>query len=243
MNALFDFGKRYQNTYSSAPLAFLGQKQNMLKVFFRVLNSHFQISDEMVFLDLFGGSGLLSHNLKCAYANNRVIYNDFDNYASRLMPERMQILSEIQSFANELLKDYSKDRQMNDDEKAKLFAFIDKYPHEKIDFIQLSSWFCFSGRFYTNYEDFKKNAKYNRLSNKKLSAAGYLEGVERVAGDYRAIYQQFKGEKLFLVLDPPYLQTIQNSYQMHFGLGEFLDLMDILREAEIWILFSSERSI
>ena len=63
-----------------------------------------------------------------------------------------------------------------------------------------------------------------------------------MAGDYRAIYQQFKGEKLFLVLDPPYLQTIQNSYQMHFGLGEFLDLMDILREAEIWILFSSERS-
>lgn len=104
MSSLFDFGKRYENTYQTAPLSFLGQKKNMLKVFFRVLEKYFKIDDDMVFLDLFGGSGLLSHHLKCCYPNNRVVWNDFDNYAERLKPERIKILKEIQAFANELLK-------------------------------------------------------------------------------------------------------------------------------------------
>ena len=59
----------------------------------------------MVFLDLFGGSGLLSHHLKCRYPNNRVVWNDFDNYAERLKPERIKILQEIQAFANAVSKD------------------------------------------------------------------------------------------------------------------------------------------
>lgn len=242
MNALFDLGQRYKNAYPQAPLAFLGQKRNMIKVFLRVLNSYFKIADDMVFLDLFGGSGLLSHHLKCAYPNNRVIWNDFDNYAQRLEPERIQILSEIQAFANELLKDCKNKDRLSDKHRDELLAFITRYPLDKIDFIQLSSWFCFSMHLHTNFDGFKKEPQYNRVTNKKLQTQGYLEGVERVSGDYRQIYQQFKGEKLFLVLDPPYLQTMMNSYKMHFGLGEFLALMDILREAEIWILFSSERS-
>lgn len=104
MSSLFDFGKRYENTYQTAPLSFLGQKKNMLKVFFRVLEKYFKIDNDMVFLDLFGGSGLLSHHLKCRYPNNRVVWNDFNNYAERLKPERIKILKEIQAFANELLK-------------------------------------------------------------------------------------------------------------------------------------------
>ena len=37
-----------------------------------------------VFVDLFGGSGLLSHITKYYHPESRVIYNDFDNYRHRI---------------------------------------------------------------------------------------------------------------------------------------------------------------
>lgn len=242
MSSLFDFGKRYENTYQTAPLSFLGQKKNMLKVFFRVLEKYFKIDDDMVFLDLFGGSGLLSHHLKCHYPNNRVVWNDFNNYAERLKPERIKILKEIQAFANELLKEKAKEQPLSKAEKDELLNFIAQYPQDKLDFIQLSSWFCFSGSLCENFETFKRACKYMRLTTKTLQTQGYLDGVERVSGDYRLIYEKFKNEKLFVVADPPYLQTMNDSYKQHFTLGDFLDLNDILMKIDKWILFSSERS-
>lgn len=48
--------------YLSAPLPFQGQKRMFAKEFIKVLK-HYQ--DDAVFVDLFGGSGLLSHITKC----------------------------------------------------------------------------------------------------------------------------------------------------------------------------------
>lgn len=44
--------------YNSAPLPFQGQKRMFAKEFIKVLQ---QFPDGTVFVDLFGGSGLLSH--------------------------------------------------------------------------------------------------------------------------------------------------------------------------------------
>ena len=38
-----------------------------------------------MFVDLFGGSGLLSHITKCVRTDATVVYNDFDNYRCRLV--------------------------------------------------------------------------------------------------------------------------------------------------------------
>ena len=46
----------------SAPLPFMGQKRMFAKEFVKVLG---QFRDKAVFVDLFGGSGLLSHIAKC----------------------------------------------------------------------------------------------------------------------------------------------------------------------------------
>lgn len=43
-----------------------------------------EIKQDTIFLDVFGGSGLLSHNLKRWYPHNEVVWNDFDNYQARL---------------------------------------------------------------------------------------------------------------------------------------------------------------
>ena len=47
--------------YLSAPLPFVGQKRMFARKFIKVLE---QFKDKTVFVDLFGGSGLLSHITK-----------------------------------------------------------------------------------------------------------------------------------------------------------------------------------
>ena len=63
--------------YKSAPLPFQGQKRRYVGEFCRVLG---QIRDARIFVDLFGGSGLLSHIAKRERPDAMVVYNDFDGY-------------------------------------------------------------------------------------------------------------------------------------------------------------------
>ena len=67
--------------FTTAPLPFQGQKRKFLKQFKPAL---LQYSENATYVDLFGGSGLLSHTVKSIYPDARVIYNDFDNYRERL---------------------------------------------------------------------------------------------------------------------------------------------------------------
>lgn len=69
----------------SAPLPFVGQKRMFAREFIKVLG---QFPDSTVFVDLFGGSGLLSHITKCVRPDATVVYNDFDNYRCRLVISR-----------------------------------------------------------------------------------------------------------------------------------------------------------
>ena len=75
------------------PASFRGQKRMFASEFRKVLK---RFSDKTVFIDLFGGSGLLSHITKRERPDATVIYNDHDNYRERL---------ENIHRTNELLKD------------------------------------------------------------------------------------------------------------------------------------------
>lgn len=72
-----------QAVYKTAPLPFMGQKRNFLKKIKAVLSEK-KIDKDTVFIDVFGGSGLIAHNVKTWYEDNEVIWNDFDNYQERL---------------------------------------------------------------------------------------------------------------------------------------------------------------
>lgn len=80
--------------YLSAPLPFVGQKRMFAKEFMKVLE---QYPDGTLFVDLFGGSGLLSHIAKSLKPHSTVIYNDFDNYRFRMkhIPQTNQLLADI----------------------------------------------------------------------------------------------------------------------------------------------------
>lgn len=64
------------HTFNKAPLPFLVQKRNYLKIIREMgFNSK-------TVIDLFGGSGLLAHTIKQSCPSARVIFNDFDDYQS-----------------------------------------------------------------------------------------------------------------------------------------------------------------
>ena len=72
--------KKMKN-YNQAPLPFQGQKRRFLKEFKNELQ---EFSPTATYVDLFGGSGFLSHTVKQHYPDATVVYNDFDNYTYRL---------------------------------------------------------------------------------------------------------------------------------------------------------------
>lgn len=67
--------------YSKPPLPFEGNKKLWRKNYKEILKEY---NDIEIFVDLFGGSGILSNWTKNTYKNTIVIYNDFDNYCERL---------------------------------------------------------------------------------------------------------------------------------------------------------------
>ena len=93
-----------QKNYTSAPLPFMGQKRKFIKEFKKVLKGY---SDDVTIVDLFGGSGLLSHTAKRAKPNATVIYNDFDNYQQRIanIPRTNALLERIRETTNGLPAD------------------------------------------------------------------------------------------------------------------------------------------
>lgn len=67
--------------YNTAPLPFMGQKRRFVNQFREALR---EFSTATTFVDLFGGSGLLSHITARERPDARVIYNDFDDYHLRI---------------------------------------------------------------------------------------------------------------------------------------------------------------
>ena len=86
--------------YMSAPLPFVGQKRMFAKEFIKVLE---QFPEDTVFVDLFGGSGLLSHIAKCQKPGAKVVYNDFDNYRRRLVhiPQTNRLIADIRELVGD----------------------------------------------------------------------------------------------------------------------------------------------
>lgn len=78
--------------YNTSPLPFQGQKRTFIKKFKESLNKY---PENAIFVDLFGGSGLLSNTVKELKPTAKVIYNDYDNFTERLeaIPTTNEILS------------------------------------------------------------------------------------------------------------------------------------------------------
>ncbi|WP_264522124.1 DNA adenine methylase [Flavobacterium sp. N1994] len=226
--------------FITAPLPFMGQKRNFLKDFNKALENY---PDNAIYVDLFGGSGLLSHTVKQLYPKARVIYNDYDNFSKRLqnIAKTNALLADIRV----ILEGYPKDKKIDDPYKSAILSRLELEDKAGfVDWITISSSILFSGKYHLNLQEFQKATLYNTIRMSDYSADGYLEGVERVADDYKKIFQAFKdNECVVFLVDPPYLSTDVKAYKSYWKLADYLDVLTVLDGTRYFYFTSNKSSI
>ena len=224
--------------YSQAPLPFMGQKRKFIKAFKQVLSDY---PDDVTIVDLFGGSGLLSHVAKREKPNATVVYNDFDNYQQRIaaIPLTNALLARIREVTDSL----PRGKVIRQPHREQILEIIAEEEQQGfVDYITLSPSLLFSMKYANNMDELVKQTFYNTVRRNDYCADGYLDGLTIVHKDYKALFNEFKNKPnvLFLV-DPPYLSTEVGTYTMSWRLADYLDVLTVLQGHD-YVYFTSNKS-
>lgn len=226
--------------YNSAPLPFVGQKRMFAKEFRKVLE---QFPDGTTFVDLFGGSGLLSHIAKCQKPHSKVVYNDFDGYRLRLehIPQTNELLAELR----EIVQGTPRYKPIIGDAREKVFECLQRHQERYgyLDFITISTSIMFSMKYRLSIEEMRKEALYNTIRKTDYPlCSDYLDGLTIVSADYKQVFNQYQNtpDVVFLV-DPPYLSTEVGTYKMYWRLADYLDVLTVLA-GHSFVYFTSNKS-
>lgn len=230
--------------YNQPPLPFMGNKRNMLKHIKAVLETmreDGQIDSETIFIDCFGGSGLVSHNIKQWYPSNRVVWNDYDNYQEQL--NHLDTTEQLRQEIAKIINDTPKQDKLHPHTKEKILTLLQDKAQSGafIDYTTISTYLLFSGNYATKYQELAKHTFYNRITLTPLNNKGYLAGVERTQADFINLLDSYKDiTNKYLILDPPYLQTQKGNYNDSFQLAQFFNLIE--RVQKPYIFFGSHKS-
>lgn len=226
--------------YLQAPLPFVGQKRMFAKEFIKVLHGY---PEGTVFVDLFGGSGLLSHITKCQRPDALVVYNDFDGYCQRLknIPATNVLLADLRRITAGTLRD----KPICGKVREEIFQRIEREEKEKdyVDYITLSSSLLFSMKYCLSLGEFRKETLYNGIRKTDYPLSNdYLEGLTIVSADYKEVFNRYKNlPGVVFLVDPPYLSTEVGTYKMYWRLSDYLDVLGIL-EGHSFVYFTSNKS-
>lgn len=227
--------------YKSAPLPFVGQKRMFVREFIKVLS---QFPADTVFVDLFGGSGLLSHIAKRTKPESTVVYNDFDNYRCRLqhIPQTNRLIADLRDIVADKVP---RNKPITGELRKRIFARIEQEERVVgyVDFITLSSSIMFSMKYKLSVPEMRKEALYNSIrKNDYPLCSDYLEGLEITSCDYKELFNRYKDTPgvVFLV-DPPYLSTDVGTYNMYWKMADYLDVLNVLARHS-FVYFTSNKS-
>jgi hypothetical protein len=225
--------------FTQAPLPFMGQKRRFLKQVKEVLDN---CPDDATYVDLFGGSGLLSHTIKQYYPNAKVVYNDYDNYRLRLqnVDNTNKLISDIRA----IVANSTKDKRIVEPEKRLILKRVLQEEKEKgyVDYITLSSNILFSMKYVHSYEVLAKETLYNCVRSSPYTVDNYLDGLNIESVDYKELFAKYKtADKVVFLVDPPYLSTEVGSYKNYWKLKDYLDVLDVLNGTN-YIYFTSNKS-
>lgn len=226
--------------YTSAPLPFMGQKRRFLKDFKNALNEY---PKNAIYVDLFGGSGLLAYTAKQVSPNSKVIYNDFDNYSQRIanIDKTNQLISDLR----EIVKDSPKDKKIIGIVRDKVLERVlqdDKKGY--VDYITLSSSILFSMKYVQSFETLQKETFYNCVRQSNYTAVGYLDNLEIVSQDYKELFDKYKDlQDVVFLVDPPYLSTEAGTYKSYWKLKDYLDVLRVLENTNYFYFTSNKSSI
>lgn len=192
-------------------------------------------------VDLFGGSGLCSHTIKQARPDLTVIWNDYDDYQSRLdhigttneQCEALRHMTESLSRYNRIDKDTTLHKA--------IFDYLAQQKYVDLETICSTLMFSSNGNRKLN----PAHHLYNCVPKNPYSAEGYLDGVTRVQMDYRDLLKKAPKDAI-LVVAPPYLTTTAARYgkrqdDVYWGLTEHMRLLNYIKGSK-FIYFSSSKS-
>lgn len=182
--------------------------------------------DDAVYVDLFGGSGLLSHITKCEKPDATVVYNDFDNYRQRLT---------VGCTRHKLIPKDIRETVLERLEQEEATGFV--------DYITLSSSLQFSMKYCTSLNKLCKESFYNNIRTTDYPPCDdYLQGLEITSCDYKELFERYKDmPNVVFLVDPPCLSTEVGTYTMRWGLSDYLDVLIVLA-GTTFIYFTSNKS-
>lgn len=226
--------------YTAAPLPFVGQKRRFVGEFRRAIAD---CPDNTIFVDLFGGSGLLSHIAKHDRPQATVVYNDYDNYRQRIkcIDATNALLADIRA----LIGDTPKNRRLTERQSNRILETVKEAEHKGfVDYITLSSALMFSMKYVLSYEALAKETMYNNVRNTPYSADGYLDGLTIVRADYKVIFDRYRNQpNVVFLIDPPYLSTEVGTYTMSWRLPDYLNVLTLLQGTRYFYFTSSKSSV
>ena len=125
--------------YCKPPLPFNGNKYMWRDIFKDVFK---QVKGDYIFIDLFGGSGLLSNWIHYYKPHSKVIYNDYDNFKSRL--DKIPQTNTIFAYLRKYLKNHPYATKINEEDSKHIIEYITQY--KDYDEITINSALTFNGR-------------------------------------------------------------------------------------------------
>ena len=226
--------------YTQAPLPFMGQKRRWNKEFKTALLKEF--GDCHTFIDLFGGSGLLSHFTHTVRPDATIIYNDYDGYVERLahIDTTNRLLAELRTILNKCRDN----QRITDPERTHILDLFRLYESrgEFVDYISISNSILFSGKYATTLGEMKAQTFYNRIRTIDFNADDYLTGIDIVHCDYRQLVAKYKDKDgVCFIADPPYLSTQTTPYKGYWRLSDYLDVLTTIKGSN-YIYFTSTKS-
>lgn len=226
--------------FTQSPLPFQGQKRKFTKEFSLALVNY---PKDGVYVDLFGGSGLLSHTVKTVYPDATVVYNDFDGFKRRVdaIPETNRLLAQFR----QILSNYPRNQKVTGDHRKRIIDLLKEADSRGfVDWITISSSLLFAMNYATCLAELVGSTLYSKVRMSDYDATGYLQGVDVVCVDYRELFRQYCNARgvVFLV-DPPYLSTDTATYGSngYWKLKDYLDVLHVIYDRD-YFYFTSNKS-
>lgn len=202
-------------------LPFQGSKRRVLKYLYEALEDY---DEDCVFVDLFGGSLALSVAIKNRYPSARVICNDYDNQQERY--NNIDRLHEHLCYILNILKNYTKNQKIEGDDRDNIINYLIKQEETGyVDYLSLSSYFCYGIIMCKNIEELKNIKLYNKRTTNIKKIKQDISTIEFEHADYIEIINKYKDvNNVVFIADPPYMCTNQDSYNGSFNIITCLEL-------------------
>lgn len=227
--------------FNQSPLPFQGQKRKFQKPFKQALKDNY--SSNYIYVDLFGGSGLLSHFVRQVYPDAIIIYNDFDNYSERL--RNVEKTNTILDQLRPILSGYPDGKMISEPIRSRIIDLLTKAnSNGYVDFITLSSSLLFSMNYATLLKAFCKQTFYNNIRQSNYDTEGYLDGIHVVNMDYKELFAKYRHRPdVVFLIDPPYLSTDAGTYTGYWKLKDYLDVLHTLKDTNYFYFTSNKSNI